>query len=94
MSSQDAITLAACIDDLGDLDSVSILAEVSNEVESIRSGGTSSQPTESLTDSIAAFFGVNNSSSSNVGSSSVRSTVQVPFGWNKANSKIYAKCRK
>ena len=60
MSSQDATTLAACINDLGDLDSISILAEVSNEVESIRSGGDSSQKTESLTDSIAAFFGVKN----------------------------------
>ena len=82
MNAQDATTLAACIDDLGDLDSVAILAEVTNEVESIRSGNTSSQPTESLTDSIAAFFGVNNSSAtasasaSNSVSASVKSTVQ------------------
>ena len=64
MSSQDATTLAACINDLGDLDSISILAEVSNEVDSIRSGGESSQKTESLTDSIANFFGVKNQTES------------------------------
>ena len=57
MSSQDAATLAACISDLGELDSLNILAEVAQQVESIRSGNTSSQ-SESLTDSIANFFGI------------------------------------
>ena len=66
MSSQDATTLATCINDLGDLNSISILAEVSNEVDSIRSSGESSQKTESLTDSLAAFFGVKTQMESSV----------------------------
>ena len=45
--------------DLGGLDSLSILAEVSNEVDNLRSGkGTTVGHTQSLTDSIANFFGL------------------------------------
>jgi hypothetical protein len=43
--------------DLGGLDSLSILAEVSNEVDNLRSGKGVTH-TQSLTDSIANFFGL------------------------------------
>lgn len=65
MSAQDASMLVTCIEDLGNLESITILADVSAEVEVLREHGAtdSTGPTVSITDSIANFFGLGGNSS-------------------------------